>query len=364
MDDFSWLGLDNYAAYFECIYLTDCICLFTQISSREHEHLNDLSRIAFLVIDECDRMTEQGSFPQLHSILDAVERANPMDSEDDEADDVEDVDADAEEGIDDRLHSLPGIRGEAKVTMLNDDVLAMIEQQKNGAPKPPQLAEMDDESFDDEDIRMEGDEDARIEGDELDENEAENTARRPIYRQTFVYSATLTLPPSASYIPSRNKRKKMWNLKGVQGAIEEILDKARARGQTKVIDLSNSKKQAKFNEKILESKDKPKTKKEKDLTSREKGAAPRTFNLPPGLKLQEIKCTQMHKDSHLYAYLVTTRDGAAGPSLVFCNSIKAVRRVGSTLKLLGLPVRILHANMQQVSAVDTGLIGRLFESPL
>jgi hypothetical protein len=96
--------------------------LFTQISSREHDHLNDLSRIAFLVIDECDRMTEQGSFPQLHSILDAVERANPMDGDDDEAESDEDVDAD--ENIDDRLHSLPGIRGEAKVMMLNDEVLA------------------------------------------------------------------------------------------------------------------------------------------------------------------------------------------------------------------------------------------------
>jgi ATP-dependent RNA helicase DDX24/MAK5 len=157
----------------------------------------------------------------------------------------------------------------------------------------------------------------------------------------------------------------MWNLKGVQGAIEEILDKARARGQTKVIDLSNSKKQAKFNEKILESKEKPQKRKEKDLTNREKGMDPkRTFNLPPGLKLQEIKCTQMHKDSHLYAYLVTTREGAAGPSLVFCNSIKAVRRVGTTLKLLGLPVRILHANMQQVSGFRTEQKGCIFNSSL
>jgi ATP-dependent RNA helicase DDX24/MAK5 len=46
---------------------------------------------------------------------------------------------------------------------------------------------------------------------------------------------------------------------------------------------------------------------------------------------------------------LTTAQGASGPALVFCNSIAAVRRVGTTLQTLGLTVRILHAHMQQVS---------------
>ena len=306
------------------------ICL--QISSREHEHLNDLSQITFLVIDECDRMTEQGSFPQLHSILDAVEKANPMDDDDSEGEDM----SDDEDGDDpDRMLSLPGIRGESKVVMLNDDLLAMIEQQRTGKPPEPPESDSDseEEEVDDEDP---------LEMDDV----IELPVQRPVDRQTFVYSATLTLPPSASYIPSRNKRKKRLTLKGLEGAIEEILDKARARGQTKVIDLSNSKKQAKFNEKILETQVKAKLPKgSKD----DRGAVAQSkFNLPPGLKLQELKCTQLHKDGFLYAYLLTTREGASGPSLVFCNSIVAVKRVGETLKLLGLPVRVLHANMQQV----------------
>ena len=71
--------------------------------------------------------------------------------------------------------------------------------------------------------------------------------------------------------------------------------------------------------------------------------------LPLGLTLGEIRCAQRHKDSHLYAYLVTTEQGSSGPSLVFCNSIAAVRRVGATLKTLGLPVKMLHAQMAQVS---------------
>lgn len=276
-------------------------------------------------------MTEQGSFPQLHSILDAIEKANPMDDSDDEGEsDLEDDEDDDDNP--DRLLSLPGVKGEAKVVRLNDELLAMIEKQRNEAPLAP--VELDDDEMEDE---ME--EEKEIEQ-SYDEDEISLPVLPPVQRQTFVYSATLTLPPSASYIPSRNKRKRMPKLKGIEGAIEEILDKARAKGQTKVIDLSNSKKQAKFNEKILESKEKSK--------AHQSSVSTRTFNLPPGLKLQEIQCTQMHKDSHLYAYLVTTKEGSAGPCLVFCNSIKAVKRVGNTLKALGLPVRMLHAQMQQV----------------
>lgn len=289
-----------------------------------------MSQIAFLVIDECDRMTEQGSFPQLHSILDTVEKANPMDDDEDDNEDGSDNDDGADA---DRLMSLPGIKGEAKVVMLNDDILKMIEQQRTGkAPVPVEEEDSvnEEEEADDMDLL------------EMDDA-MELPVRPPVNRQTFVYSATLTLPPSASYIPSRNKRKKRLTLKGLEGAIEEILDKARARGQTKVIDLSNSKKQAKFNEKILETQVWAKGSKD-----REAPVARTKFNLPPGLNLQELKCTQLHKDGFLYAYLLTTREGASGPSLVFCNSIVAVKRVGETLKLLGLPVRVLHANMQQV----------------
>lgn len=318
-----------------------CAFIYLQVSSREHEHLNDLSQIAFLVIDECDRMTEQGSFPQLHSILDAVEKANPRDSDDEDGDDDEfSVEGNADDP--DRLLSLPGVRGEARVVMLNDDILAQIENERNGeGVKALTPVEVDNSEFNQLDEDEESDKDALPEEDELS-----LPGRPPVQRQTFVYSATLTLPPSASYIPSRNKKRKVHSLKGLEGAIEEILDKARARGQTKVIDLSNSKKQAKYDEKIRESKERGE---ETNAAKQQLEVLPRrTFNLPPGLKLQEIQCTQMHKDSHLYAYLVTTKEGASGPCLVFCNSIAGVRRVGKTLQALGLPVRMLHANLEQV----------------
>lgn len=279
----------------------------------------------------------------MHNILDMVEKANPMESDDEGDDEGLDDGLDDDDDDPDRLLSLPGVKGEAKVVMLDDNLLAHIEQQKNGGTlPPPQRAELEDDEFEE----MFKEKEAELQED-IDEEEISLPERAPVQRQTFVYSATLTLPPSAAFIASQNKKRKRFRLQGVEGAIEEILVKARARGQTKLVDLSNSKKQAKFNERIIETKEKSKdkpTNANQDVVVAHK----RAFNLPPGLKLQEIKCTQMHKDSHLYAYLVTTRQGASGPCLVFCNSIAGVRRVGNTLKELGLPVRILHAQMQQV----------------
>jgi len=65
--------------------------------------------------------------------------------------------------------------------------------------------------------------------------------------------------------------------------------------------------------------------------------------LPLGLKLHLIKCTQKHKDFYFYAYLVTTA------RLIFPNSIVSVKRVESTLQMLHLPLKMLHANMSQKS---------------
>ena len=113
----------------------------------------------------------------------------------------------------------------------------------------------------------------------------------------------------------------------------EILEKTRAMGKTKVVDLSTS-----SSSKMASSTN---MRKAKALNAN-------CVQMPPGLALEQLKCTQPHKDSHLYAYLMTTTQGASGPSLVFCNSIAAVRRVGTTLQTLEMPVRILHAHMQQV----------------
>lgn len=287
------------------------------MSSGEHEHLRDLSQIQFLVLDEADRMTQEHSFPQLIKILDLVNDANPADENDD--DDNED-ESDDEDGRD-RLIGLPGVPGEAHLTMLSDDILKKIEAQREEVDPEPN--EFLDDELEDDGV------DQQVE--DLEEDIPEEWLDQRVHRQTFVFSATLTLPFTSTKPTtlSLKKRKKL----GLQGGIAEILEKTRAMGETKVVDLSLTSSASSFG-------------------SRSNPAhQDRGIKLPPGLSVEQIKCTQRHKDSHLYAYLMTTSQGSSGPCLVFCNSIAAVRRVGATLQTLGFSVRILHAHMQQVGSI-------------
>ena len=329
------------------------LTLNKQMSSKEYTHLNNLSQLRFVVVDEADRMIKQGNFPQLQQIFEVINQANtppPDDNSDDESD-SEDDDDDDKDGYD-RMKSLAGIRGEAKVVMLSDSILEAIEREragggsvgvKGGTPKP---MEMDDDEYDEQAMRLlQNDDDTDL------EEEVE-----PVHRQTFVYSATLTLPPSMHHLIKKDpssKKKKGKGRKGqpttVDGAISEILDVAGARGEIKIVDLSNTIPEGK---KSKSKKTDSSSSQDNNTTKNGSSKAANNRRLPAGLTLGEIPCAQRHKDSHLYAYLVTTRQGSSGPCLVFCNSIAAVRRVGETLKMLGLPVKMLHAQMPQVSIVS------------
>jgi ATP-dependent RNA helicase DDX24/MAK5 len=327
--------------------------LTSQLSSGDHEHLNKLQYLRFLVIDEADRMVSQGNFPQLSKIFEKIQQANPSLSYL-EANAVEDDDTSDDE---DRLRGLPGVKGEAKVQMLDENILRMIEAQRSGRSMKD---EPDDESRGDDSGSNsdEGDDDATPEPMEMDDDEYEAEQARmkkeledslnvnldddegeeeeePVKRQTFIFSATLSLPPSSHHnIKSQSKPSKK-GLKSVDGAIAEIMEKVGAQGQIKVVDLSTS------------AGDEKKSKGKKTNPTSDSSDQTITTKLPSGLSLYEIKCTQKHKDSHLYAYLTTTEQGASGTALVFCNSIGAVKRVAETLKTLGLPTRTLHAQMEQ-----------------
>lgn len=284
------------------------------MSTREHPHLNDLSQLRFLVMDEADRMIQQGTLVQLKRILDAVHRANPMNESNDE-----DIDEEDEEDDYDRMLGLPGIRGEAKVKMLSDDILNQLAKQRQ---EPADVKELEDDEYEEE-LKQE------IESDS-EEEDIELPSLPPVHRQTFIFSATLTLPNTES-----SKKRKRTDISSIDGAIAQLVEIAHAGGKTKIVDLSHNEK-ATTQSSIASEKKKQK----KDHVDK--------FRLPPGLRLQQIKCTQLHKDSHLYAYLMTTKEGRSGPCLVFCNSIAAVKRVGTTLQTLGIQTKMLHANMQQV----------------
>jgi len=291
--------------------------LWAMLSSGDIDHLKDLSQIRFLVLDEADRMTQEHSFPELVKILDLINVSNPSEKGDIDDDGDDESDSDSDDGT--RMLGLPGIRGEAHLTMLTDDILEQIQAQKDGTN--PKRVELPDDKY------YDADDGKDVNEDDISEDLFSNL-KPSVHRQTFIYSATLTLPftstktNSSSNAKVRRRTKKL----GLDGGIAEILDKTHAMGETKVVDLSSSS---------------PAT------MSHANQQGTNGVRLPPGLSLVQIKCTQRHKDSHLYAYLKTTIQGASGPCLVFCNSIAAVRRVGSTFQTLGFSTRILHAHMQQ-----------------
>lgn len=299
-------------------FISTSFSIMVQISSGEHLHLRDMSQVQFLVLDEADRLTQDHCFPQLVQILDFLHDANP--GINNSSEEVEDDDDD--HSMSDRLLGLPGIRGEAPLQMLTPELLQAMDESRAMSKAAPQ-----DLSDDDEYSNVQDNDDVDIAMD-ADINLFKDVQKPSVHRQTFIYSATLSL---ANLVSTSGRSPKGQDVLE-NGGISEILKKCNIMGETKVVDMSfkKSSSTAGTNETGLSS-------------------APSGVTLPPGLKLEQIRCTQRHKDSHLYAYLMTTAQGASGPCLVFCNSVAGVRRVGATLQTLGFPVRILHSHMQQVS---------------
>mmetsp|Transcript_23058 Transcript_23058/g.68011 ORF Transcript_23058/g.68011 Transcript_23058/m.68011 type:complete len:365 (+) Transcript_23058:1647-2741(+) len=299
---------------------------------------------------------------------------------------MQEADEDESDDDEDRMRGLRGVMGEAKVDMLSLDVLEGIEKQRreggdvaadaggsdgNGGEEgvaPPEPQEMNDNDYERLRAQLEVGggvtSDAESESDSEDEEEEER-----VHRQTFVYSATLTLPPSQHWSlkqkgkdaqqqdqPKTKKQKKKDKkrkkpVNTVEGAIAEMLELAGAMGQVKVVDLAHGSSSS------ADAKDANGKKGAKKTSKGDSSAdAQQSPKLPPGLSLLEVKCAQRRKDSHLYAYLSTTAQGSSGPSLVFCNSVACVRRVGETLRMLGVPVKTIHAKMAQkarLSALDS-----------
>jgi len=184
------------------------------MSSDEHSHLQDMSNLRFLVIDEADRLISTGNFPQLRQIFSYIQQKSPQPCE--ESDDDSDDESDSNESDDDddanRLKHLQGVRGEARVKMLNINILNQIEQQRSDKPQSPLI-----------DDREEEDENDSFEeyNDNLnDENvEVDASIKKYIPRQTFVYSATLTLPSTQTSLKrsktksGRSKRKILWRVR-------------------------------------------------------------------------------------------------------------------------------------------------------
>ncbi|XP_053553495.1 ATP-dependent RNA helicase DDX24 [Bombina bombina] len=123
-------------------------------------------------------------------------------------------------------------------------------------------------------------------------------------RQTFVFSATLTLIHQA---PSRLTQKKKFKKMDKEGKLEALMEKIGMKGKPKVIDLTR------------------------------KQATVET------LTETRIICTSDEKDLYLYYFLLQYQ----GRTMVFANSIDCIKRLCSLLTILECNPLPLHANMHQ-----------------
>lgn len=122
-------------------------------------------------------------------------------------------------------------------------------------------------------------------------------------RQTFVFSATLTMEHSLPARLQQKKRKKTEQ----RSRLQLLMEKVGIKGKPKVIDL---------------------TRREATVET---------------LTETRINCTKEEKDLFLYYFLLQY----PGRSMVFANSIDCIKRLSALLQILDCAPLPLHANMHQ-----------------
>ncbi|KAF7132841.1 hypothetical protein RHSIM_Rhsim09G0043500 [Rhododendron simsii] len=127
-------------------------------------------------------------------------------------------------------------------------------------------------------------------------------------RQTFVFSATLALSDDFRQKLKRGSLKSKQSMNDELNSIETLSERAGMKANAAIVDLTN--------ETIVAD------------------------------KLEEtfIECREEDKDAYLY-YILSVH--GHGRTMVFCTSIAALRHTSSLLRILGINVWTLHAQMQQ-----------------
>lgn len=277
---------------------------------QNHPHFKDLnSTLRFLVIDEADRMLQTGTYPEVEKIFDALrfqpkgaasELVDMSDNEESEDEDVENEDDENEN----KARSGAFSNG-ANVVML-DDVLKMQAKQKR----------QEEESAGDE---------TPAAAPQKPTQKAVVEAPRQV-RQTFLFSATLTIPEGGRFQTGKKKHRHALTV------LESVMKRVGLRGKPAVVDLSIDESEASAAASGADTEARRKRQLENVALS-----------LPSGLELCQHEVSDSTRDSFLYYFLTQY----PGRTIVFLNAIHQVRKLASLLSLLNMPVFALHAEMQQ-----------------
>ena len=292
----------------------------------------NLSYVRFLVVDEADRIMEEGHFSELLRVFSRIkDHEKIMERGDDpievarkqregtyEEEDRDFMNGEENDGDNVDDFSLPTF-----------EPMPTEEQIAEARRSQPKVAYNETEEEEKERRRKMEEEALR-----LLQFDPSSVAKvyLPRQRQTLLFSATAI---QSQLDNDKNKKKK--KIKGIgSGAVknlpyhlQQLLGLVAVRGDTEIIDVTGvSKAIAKKN----------------DDKSNNKGDNVETFAvLPKTLTQLEIRAPTEEKDVMVYYFLLKN----VGRTLLFVNSIKTARRVDGLLRALGLNCRTIHAQLQQ-----------------
>ncbi|KAG7378429.1 ATP-dependent RNA helicase ddx24 [Phytophthora pseudosyringae] len=295
------------------------------IIESNHEHMKDLSTtLRFLVVDEADRMLQPGSYPELEKIFDVLRRKNTsasselsnLSDNEDEDDEEESGGGDDNEGSDEEDDGedidMSKFASGTKVMML-DDVLKMQRKQQEKKKKTV--------------VAKENQKAAKVKA----MVEVEAVARPRHVRQTFLFSATLTIPEGGRFQKSKTKK-----FRNALSVLERVMKRVGLRGKPAVVDLGI----AEPDMGVPGAKPIMSEEAKRNLKKQHENVA---LSLPTGLELCQHEVTESTRDTFLYYFLTQY----PGRTIIFLNAIHQVRKLTGLLNLLSLPVFALHAEMQQ-----------------
>jgi ATP-dependent RNA helicase DDX24/MAK5 len=282
------------------------------IIEANHEHMKDLSTtLRFLVVDEADRMLQPGSYPELVKIFDVLRRksntaaselSNLSDNEDeDESESEEEAEEEEDDGED---IDMSKFASGTKVMMLDDVLKLQKKQQKKKAT---------------------------AKSEKVTPAKAEAALVPRHTRQTFLFSATLTIPEGGRFQKGTTKKHR-----NALSVLERVMKRVGLRGKPAVVDLGI----AEPDVAIAGAKPIMSEEAERKMRKQQENVA---LSLPAGLELCQHEVTESTRDSFLYYFLTQY----PGRTIIFLNAIHQVRKLTGLLTLLNLPVFALHAEMQQ-----------------
>ena len=367
--------------------------LCEMIQDEEIVAFQDLSRMRFLVVDEADRIVEEGHFPELQRVFSRIRdheeiacrgevpsqvyakrrEGTTFDEGDDEVDAREhkrqkkktkDKKQPVKLAFDkmptqeemERYRKMAQELGKTTLTTtdlgIDDDEDGEDGENDDGdeihfdpMPTEEEIAEARrntpavpyDEEEDEEHVQTH-------EGAGAEELEEDDTPRLPpslpLLRQTLLYSATALKVQLQTDRASQKKEKKIKgltgeNIRNLPHHMQQLLSTVSTEKQrnVKVVDVTG----------VGLASTAATTSAATTASNTNTNSSSSKVSLPKGLSQLQVMVPAEDKDVAAYSYLLNQ----SGRTLLFVNSIKTARRVDGLLRALGLNCRTIHAQLQQ-----------------